>query len=155
MHSFQTRAIRPLLRCALVILACLAGMTLVGASPLGAQTVERGNASGTQLTRKERCAVSLLGMGVQYQFSGSKISELSVDPTAYPTVGDICPGSAAEKAGLAVGDVVLEVSGKDFRKGGGHLFRGEPGEALVLRIRRDGVEREIILKVPPKPSPTP
>jgi predicted metalloprotease with PDZ domain len=57
---------------------------------------------------------------------------------------EIAPLSEAERAGLAVGDVILTVNGQPADAG---LFRKleqlKPGETLKLRVSGQGGEREL------------
>lgn len=67
---------------------------------------------------------------------------------APPSVTRLRSGSEAEKAGLAVGDVVLAMNGRsagsDFER---KLAELRPGDMLHLRLRRQGTEHEIQWRV--------
>ncbi len=62
-------------------------------------------------------------------------------------VGDVMPGSAAERAGLQSGDEVLSIDGKpvlgwsEFRA----VVHASPGKRLNFRVRRAGAELDIAL----------
>jgi S1-C subfamily serine protease len=60
----------------------------------------------------------------------------------YPYVRTVSKGSNAERAGLAVGDTILTIDGRDARQG--RLFpEARPGARYVVRVRRNGEEREL------------
>jgi predicted metalloprotease with PDZ domain len=65
-----------------------------------------------------------------------------------PTVVLVYSGSAAERAGLAPGDVITEIDkdpvGQNYEKS---IARLVPGQQLRLTIRRDGVQRQLEWKV--------
>jgi S1-C subfamily serine protease len=67
------------------------------------------------------------------------------------TVLEIVPGSGAEKAGLAIGDVILQANGKtnpgDIRRA---LEQAGPAEELKLRVRSITGEREVHWKLASK-----
>ena len=67
---------------------------------------------------------------------------------ATPVVAAITPGSAAQRAGLALGDVILEVNGRpadaDFEE---RLAELRPGEKLHLRVRNSDGEHELHWKL--------
>ncbi|HEV7587150.1 MAG TPA: PDZ domain-containing protein [Longimicrobium sp.] len=78
----------------------------------------------------------------------------------YPSVSRVDSGSVSAAAGLKVGDVLLSVNGRDGREA--RLFRREHGETRwIIRIRRDGEEKELAMEVPPsmlsasRPPPAP
>jgi predicted metalloprotease with PDZ domain len=65
------------------------------------------------------------------------------------SVGAVTPGSEAERAGLQVGDTILEIQGKtagqELRQ---ELARLAPGDGLTVKVRgRRGAERELKWKV--------
>jgi predicted metalloprotease with PDZ domain len=66
----------------------------------------------------------------------------------YPVVTAVNPGSAADKAGVQKGDMVLEVDGIDLKKRPASevrtLVTGYAEEETRLRIRRNGSEEQII-----------
>jgi len=69
-----------------------------------------------------------------------------------PTVETVEPGSPAEKAGVAKGDEIILIGRQgvvgrdiDFTQ----LLR--PGNRLPIRVRRDGDERDVILRVGSRP----
>jgi predicted metalloprotease with PDZ domain len=64
------------------------------------------------------------------------------------TVSSVTPGGGAEKAGLEVGDAIVQFNGQPF---GGQvmrfLFQSAPGTAVTMRIRRDGSARDLSFKL--------
>lgn len=65
-------------------------------------------------------------------------------------IGTVAAGSPAERAGLAPGDVILEVDGRDARAPGAMRLR--PGIRYTFRIRRGDQEREVALVPIPHPD---
>jgi len=63
-------------------------------------------------------------------------------------VAAITPGSAAQRAGMQLGDVILEVNGRpadaDFEQ---RLAELRPGEKLHLRVRNSDGEHELHWKL--------
>ncbi len=63
---------------------------------------------------------------------------------AAPMVSAISAGSAAEAAGLAVGDAILEINGQIPNRGfAGYAAALHPGETVRLRVRNSAGEREL------------
>jgi regulator of sigma E protease len=64
-------------------------------------------------------------------------------PTLEPVLGQVVPGSAAERAGLAPGDRVLRADGKpiDTWEALVAAVRARPGAPLQLQIEREGTTR--------------
>lgn len=59
-------------------------------------------------------------------------------------------GSPAERAGLSQGDVLLKVNGaamENLKSAVAAVRKAKPGDELALRVRRDGNEREVKVKV--------
>lgn len=70
----------------------------------------------------------------------------------HPTIKSVRAGSPADGAGLRVGDMILEVNGKDSRQEGA-LFP-ELGVRMVIRVRRAGAEIETsLIPVPRTQAP--
>jgi regulator of sigma E protease len=56
-----------------------------------------------------------------------EVGEIGVLPDVHPHIGEVTPGSPAEKAGVKRGDVVLAVNGETI------TFRGQLSEAIAKR----------------------
>ncbi len=71
----------------------------------------------------------------------------------FPVVRDVIDGSPAEKAGLAAGDVILEINGIDARSDNAPpLITRDVNSIIVLRIKRGQVEREVTVVAEPRPQ---
>lgn len=65
-------------------------------------------------------------------------------PDAVPMVMQLDSGSGAEKAGLLEGDVLLELNGATMPRNATNWLREhQPGESVRIKLRRNGVEREL------------
>ena len=70
-------------------------------------------------------------------------------------LGDVAPDGTAEKAGLAVGDVVLALDGKPMENGRQlevNLYGKAPGTTVTVTVLRDGQRREVPVVVGEKPE---
>ncbi len=70
-------------------------------------------------------------------------------------IAQVAPSSPAEKAGLRIGDVVVEVDGKkvsDTRDLQFTIMKTPPGQEVTLRVVRDGKELNIKAKVGQMPE---
>lgn len=65
------------------------------------------------------------------------------------SVGAVTPGSAADHAGLRVGDVIVELQGNPVgQESRQELARLNPGDTLAVKVRsRRGIERELKWKI--------
>lgn len=90
-------------------------------------------------------------LGMSYALDPTFVStqgQPRVAPRNHPRVVRVQPGSSAARAGLAEGDILLEVNGRDGREPA--LFPNrEPGTRYTVRVRRGTQEREVTLVVGP------
>ncbi|HET7458874.1 MAG TPA: PDZ domain-containing protein [Gemmatimonadaceae bacterium] len=71
----------------------------------------------------------------------------------YPVIESVEPGSPAERAGLEAGDTVLAYDGRDVRRREIALGKQlRPGVRLVVRVRRDGGERDVPVTIERRPQ---
>ncbi|MEJ7812013.1 MAG: PDZ domain-containing protein [Gemmatimonadaceae bacterium] len=71
----------------------------------------------------------------------------------YPQVEAVEPGSPAERAGIAAGDVLVAFDGRDLAAS--KLLLDDmirPGNRLPVRVRRDGESRTVTIAVGPRPE---
>ena len=79
-------------------------------------------------------------------------AELALAPkTKALTVTSLIYGSAAQKAGLKPGDVILTIDGNSTKdksvSQAVEQLRGHPGEVVTLSVQRDGAEKPIAISV--------
>jgi len=72
-----------------------------------------------------------------------------------PSIKSVQPGSPADKAGLQVNDVLLEIDGLklDSRKGGKRFSRMEPGQVVEWKLQRGGLTFTVETKAGERPDP--
>lgn len=64
------------------------------------------------------------------------------------SIASVEPGSPAATAGLQAGDRLIQIAGRDFSNGMPRLGDVlEPGRRIVVRIQRDGLERDVLVTV--------
>jgi membrane-associated protease RseP (regulator of RpoE activity) len=121
-----------------LIIAAVAVASLT-ASDARAQGVTR-NPSPRASTIGAGC----IGFSTGWALGGSAEGPVAV---AHPTVTRLSAGGPGVGAGLAVGDTILSIDGKDAMTTDG-LFGGYvPGTALALRVKRGTEVRELRLVV--------
>ncbi|HEY0021536.1 MAG TPA: PDZ domain-containing protein [Longimicrobium sp.] len=123
-----------------IFLLALAAAFAVQAGPLSAQDAVRATGPGA-------------GLGFSWGWDGG----LTRGPNGRtvmqnpPVVRTVAAHSAAARAGLRVGDIIVSANGRDGRTP--RLFEGiRPGTRLVLRIRRVNAEREVTFRMPAPPT---
>jgi serine protease Do len=71
---------------------------------------------------------------------------LSLPPEGSVILGDVTPGSTADKADLRVGDVVLALDGKPMQNGRQfevNMYRKEPGTTVKVTVLREGKRQDV------------
>lgn len=127
-----------------VALACLAVMATAGIA--SAQT-----SGSTPISQPS----AYLGIGVQGSGTFGPMGEIIPN---YPQVGLVIKRSPADTAGLEIGDMIIEINGKDPRDKRNHpypILDPEIGATFVVRIRRGDTEREVTLVAAPRPPDLP
>jgi len=72
-------------------------------------------------------------------------------------VADVWPGGAAARAGIAQGDVILEIDGKAVNDDSGvaYYFGGKrPGQTVTVSLLKDGRESSVGVRAEPAPGKT-
>lgn len=87
-----------------------------------------------------------VGFGLDFQMS---MTPAGMQPTGHPRVSSVRAGSNAQAAGLAVGDLLLAVDGRDTQRPGRWFADAVPGRRYVLRVRRGQQEMEIVVAADP------
>ena len=85
-------------------------------------------------------------------FDRGTVRKIGVGPSALPVVGEIIPGSPADKAGMKTGDRVLSVDGQPITIGQmvDELGRRKEGSNIVLAVQRsadDGSSQSLEMTV--------
>lgn len=117
----------------------LAGLALLAVTPAAAQ----------QTVQVRQAAPGWLGISydVQWVQDGSACSPQVV-------VESVVHGSPAERAGLRTGDAILTLDGEPAPAGRLQVLaaRLEPGDSILLRVRREGTDHEIMAVADRRPA---
>ncbi|MDR0702923.1 MAG: DegQ family serine endoprotease [Azoarcus sp.] len=109
-----------------------------------------------QLVRHGHVQRGRLGIYIQ-EMSPELASSFGLDKPRGALVAQVEPDSAAERAGLKTGDVVLKVDGKEINESA-ELSRivgdSQPGSKVRLEIWRDGKRREVTAVLDKLPTET-
>jgi serine protease Do len=101
-----------------------------------------------QLKSTGRVVRGQLGVSIQTQWNEALARQFGVDHGA--VVADVTKGSAAEKAGIKRGDVIVEYDGKPLREGS-DLPRlvavTKPGVDVKVKLVRDKKEKVVTVRV--------
>ncbi|HET7234425.1 MAG TPA: PDZ domain-containing protein [Longimicrobium sp.] len=84
-----------------------------------------------------------------------KFSLTDGGPDPYPEIITVVPGSNAALAGMAVGDTLLSVNGRDASERTPLFPDRTPGTKYTMRVRRDGEDIELIFSFPVVPPAAP
>lgn len=111
--------------------------------------IETASSTVDQLLEFGRVSRGYLGVGIQ-GVDRERADALGLDRPVGALVNRVEPGSAAERAGIEVGDVILEVNGRDIE-----VFSDlppvvgsiRPGEEASLVISRWGDQRELTVSL--------
>lgn len=85
--------------------------------------------------------------GLEIRYAAS-VGADGVPVPAYPVVTAVEAGSPGQQAGIAAGDRIIEVNGRDSRQE--RALWMEPGVRYTLRLRKGDAEREVVLVPLPK-----
>lgn len=80
-------------------------------------------------------------LGVEYAPSSTSLIQALDLPRGAATVGRVVPGSAADKAGIKAGDVIIAVNGIELNNSlelSQIISTRKPGEELEIEVNRDG-----------------
>lgn len=97
-------------------------------------------------------------LGISFTYSGEMDVEASRSLAAftfkkYPTIETVDPGSPAQKAGLAAGDVIVTLGSFDMVSGALNVASLlKPGVQLPVRYRRNGVLHRITVLIERRPQ---
>ncbi len=87
------------------------------------------------------------GLGAMIQSLNAKMAKsFGLTSTEGALISSVNPGSAAEKAGLKPGDIILKVNGTQVVNMGdlvAKLYTYQPGETVQLTVMRNGASSEI------------
>ena len=102
----------------------------------------------TQLKTTGRVVRGQLGVSIQTQWNEALARQFGVDYGA--VVADVTKGSAADKAGIQRGDVIVEYNGKRLNEGSDLprlVAATKPGTDVRLKVVRDKKERDVTVRV--------
>ncbi len=91
---------------------------------------------------------ALLGIGI-VELNADVAKRLGIDRVDGIYVAEIQQGSAAQKGGIKVGDVITEINLNKVKNNAAvqeQISKLRPGEQAVVTVIRDGVQKEIIVK---------
>ena len=111
-----------------------------------------------QILRTGQVHHAKLGVGVQ-ELDQTLAQAFKLQRPQGALISDVDPKSAAQRAGVLIGDVVLAVNGRTIDVSGdlsSAMGQAQPGDAVELAIWRDGAHRTVHARLddatPPAPS---
>ncbi len=102
-----------------------------------------------QLKTKGKVERGFLGVYIQ-DLTPALAKELGLKVNEGALVTEVIPGSPAEKAGLKERDVIISYNGKPVKNSAelkNYVLLTKPGTEVILKIVRDGEEKEIKVKI--------
>lgn len=124
-------------------------LSRIAAACAGLLVFAVGAGAQEQTVSTGRRAKADIGFGVEFQMAQSPTG---MRMTGYPRLGAVRPGSSAARAGLATGDVLVAVDGRDTQQAAAWFADAVPGRRYTLRVRRGGEEREVVVEAGPPPA---
>jgi serine protease Do len=106
-----------------------------------------------QLIKKGKVVRGFLGVGIQ-DLTPELAESFNIKDTKGVLVPDVAAGSAAEKAGIKAGDVILELDGQPVAKAldlRGRIAMKMPGDEVSIVILRDGKKKTVTATLDEKP----
>src|SRR5262249_27630220 len=108
----------------------------------------------TSLVKDGRVTRGFLGVMIQ-DVTPALAKEFNLKETTGALVGDVTAKSPADKAGIEIGDVIVEFNGKkvtDSRHLKLEVARVQPGETVPLKVLRDGTTKTLEVTVKDVPG---
>jgi len=107
-----------------------------------------------QLIDKGTVERGFLGVALQ-DLTGDLAKSFSLKETKGVLIAEVFKGSAAEKAGLKAGDVVVEVDGQAVERGNelqNRIGMKKPGAKVQMVVLREGSRKEVAVELGEKPA---
>lgn len=107
----------------------------------------------TQLEKHKKVKRGFIGVSIA-PISEESYKELGLDKKSGAFVGEVIPGSPADKAGLLVGDIILKIDDadiNDYKDLLNIIGQTEPGRTLKLSVWRSGKSINLSVKVTDRP----
>lgn len=124
-----------------------------------ASTLSAGVASAQTARDSTSMPDAYIGIGVQASVKFNLHDPREKPVSSYLRAGLVIPGSPADSAGVEAGDTIVEINGEDTRTySPAHpipIVNVDIGQVFVMRIRRNGVDREIVVTAVPRPPDLP
>jgi putative serine protease PepD len=96
-----------------------------------------------QLIETGRATYPVIGVLLDSTYTGEGVQVLAAGQDGATPV---TPGGPADRAGIRAGDVILSIDGRPVTESDELVVAiraRTPGEAVLLRVRTDGVERDV------------